>query len=94
MSCRRNQSRMASLVEALANVLVGYGVALGAQQLVFPAFGILTSLAEDSAIAALFTLVSLARSYLLRRLFERIGTGRRTGPRLRPGVYRIVAEDV
>jgi len=42
---------------------------------VFPLFGIHTSLAQDSAIAAVFTLFSLARSYLLRRLFERIGSG-------------------
>ncbi len=76
MSFRRVQSRRASLLEAGANVLVGYLVAVLAQQLVFPLFGIDTTLAEDSAIAAAFTAVSLARSYLLRRVFERIGTGR------------------
>ena len=78
MTFRRAQSRATSLIEAGTNVLVGYLVALAAQQLVFPLFGIHTTLAQDSAIAALFTAVSLARSYLLRRLFERIGTGRRS----------------
>ncbi len=76
MSFRRSQSRTASLAEAGTNVLVGYLVALAAQQLVFPLFGIHTTLVQDSAIAAAFTAVSLARSYLLRRVFERIGTGR------------------
>ena len=76
MSFRRAQSRTASLLEACANVMVGYLVALLAQQLIFPLFGIHTTLAQDSAIAALFTAVSLAPSYLLRRVFERIGTGR------------------
>ncbi len=92
MSFRRVQSRSASLLEAGANVLVGYLVALLAQQIVFPLFGIHTSLAQDSAIAAAFTAVSLARSYLLRRIFERIGTGRglRRNP---PGrTFRLVEE--
>jgi hypothetical protein len=93
MSHCRVQSRTASLLEAGANVLVGYLVALAAQQVVFPLFGIHTTLAEDTAIAAAFTLVSVARSYLLRRIFERIGTGRGAGPRLKPGrTYRFVED--
>ena len=74
---RPAQSCWGSALEAVANVLVGYLVALAAQQLVFPLFGIHTTLAQDSAIAAVFTAVSLARSFLLRRLFERVGTGQR-----------------
>jgi hypothetical protein len=53
-------------------VLVGYLLALGTQRLVYPLFGITTTLATDALIAFLFTLVSLARSYLLRRVFERL----------------------
>jgi hypothetical protein len=93
MSSRKNQSRAASLLEAGANVLVGYVVALLAQQLIFPLFGIHTTLAEDSAIAAAFTLVSLVRSYLLRRMFERVSTGRGGGSRLKQGrTYRFVED--
>ena len=93
MSFRRVQSRTASLLEAGANVLAGYFVALAAQQVVFPLFGIHTTLAQDTAIAAAFTLVSVARSYLLRRVFERIGTGRGGGSRLKPGrTYRFVED--
>ncbi len=72
MRFRRVQSRSASLAEAGANVLVGYLVALLAQATLFPLFGIHTSLAQDSAIAAAFTAVSLARSYVLRRFCERV----------------------
>ena len=92
MSSRRVQTRSASALEAGANVVVGYLVALGAQALIFPLFGIQTTLAQDSAIAAAFTAVSLARSYLLRRLFERIATGR--GLRLLPRrrAWRLVEE--
>lgn len=91
MSFRRSQSRSASMIEAGANVLVGYLVALAAQQLVFPLFGIHTSLAQDSAIAAVFTLVSLARSYLLRRLFERIGSEWRCSS-LQSRTYRLIED--
>ena len=63
-----------SLVDAGTNVLVGFVLALATQQLAFPLFGIATTLIEDSLIAGVFTAVSLARSFLLRRLFERFGT--------------------
>ena len=66
------QSRRMSLLEGIANVLVGYGVAVLMQVLVFPMFGLRTSLTDDLVIALVFTLVSLARSYALRRLFEAI----------------------
>ncbi|WP_210210779.1 DUF7220 family protein [Arsenicitalea aurantiaca] len=72
MTKRIAQSRARSMLEAVANLLVGYVLALLIQQLAYPLFGIDTTLAEDSAIAALFMLGSLARSYLLRRLFERL----------------------
>ena len=38
------QSRLMSLVEAVANVIVGYGVAVLTQMLVFPLFGLRTTL--------------------------------------------------
>ena len=69
---RPGQSRTRSLIEAGTNVLVGYLLALLMQRLLYPRFGIETTVATDSVIAAAFTLVSLARSYVLRRLFERL----------------------
>ena len=61
-----------SLVESVANVAVGYGVAVATQALVFPLFGLDASLAQNLQIGLIFTLVSIARSYCLRRLFEAI----------------------
>jgi len=69
---RTAQTRQASFAEALTNVILGYLLALLTQRLAYPLFGIHTSLAADGAIAGIFTLVSLARSYVLRRLFERL----------------------
>jgi hypothetical protein len=66
------QSRLMSLVEAFANVIVGYGVAVVTQILIFPVFGLHTTLGQNLAMGGVFTIVSLARSFLLRRLFEAI----------------------
>jgi hypothetical protein len=78
------QSRRMSLVEAVANVAIGYFVAVGAQLVVFPLFGLHASLADNLLIGALFTVVSIVRSYALRRLFEEI--------RVRFGMVRDTAQ--
>ena len=77
---RAAQSRTMSLVEAIANIAVGFWVAVATQRLVFPLFGVDTAFTTDLAIGALMTIVSVVRSYLMRRLFERIGTGRTDTP--------------
>lgn len=66
------QSHLMSFVESLANVTVGYGVAVLTQILVFPIFGLHATLAHHLQVGAVFTLVSVCRSYLLRRLFEHL----------------------
>ena len=50
-----SQSRRMSLVEAIANVLVGYGLAVLTQILVFPLFGLRTTLSENLAMGLVFT---------------------------------------
>ena len=66
------QSRLMSLVEAIANVAVGYGVAVLTQILIFPIFGLHTTLAQNLKMGAIFTIVSITRSFALRRVFEAI----------------------
>jgi len=64
------QSRWMSLLEAVTNIAVGYGVAVLTQVLVFPLFGLRVSLGENLGIGAVFTVVSLVRSFALRRIFN------------------------
>ncbi|WP_238365481.1 DUF7220 family protein [Mesobacterium pallidum] len=66
------QSRLMSLVESVANVIVGYGVAVMTQILIFPIFGLHTTLAQNLKMGAIFTIVSIVRSFALRRVFEAI----------------------
>ncbi len=63
---------MTSALEALANLVVGWIVALATQLLVFPAMGLSVTVAQHLGIGAAFTIVSFLRSYCLRRLFERL----------------------
>ncbi|MCX7349059.1 MAG: hypothetical protein NTZ54_05890 [Alphaproteobacteria bacterium] len=66
------QSRLMSAIEACANVAVGYGIAVGTQIVVFPLFGIDVSLSDNLVIGLMFTAISLGRSFLLRRAFNRL----------------------
>ena len=68
------QSRGMSLVEAMTNVLVGYGVAVATQMAVFPWFGLHATLDQNLTMGLIFTVVSLARSFTLRRIFDRFTT--------------------
>lgn len=65
-----SQSRGLSAIEAMANVMIGWLVALGTQLLVFPAVGLKVTLAQHLGISGIFTAVSLLRSYALRRVFN------------------------
>ncbi len=66
------QSRRMSLIEAATNVIVGYGVAVAATWVILPWFGHKISAQDTLSVSAVFTAVSLLRSYLLRRLFNAI----------------------
>lgn len=66
-----SQSRLMSLVESSVNVLIGYLVSVLANWFVLPAFGYPVSVSDSFLIGAVFTVISLVRSYTIRRLFVR-----------------------
>ncbi|MCQ0972203.1 hypothetical protein MLD63_17425 [Paracoccus sp. TK19116] len=68
-----SQSRATSLIEAVTNVTVGFGLVLVVQAMLFQATGIKASLREQLGLYIAFTVLSLARSYVLRRVFTRLG---------------------
>jgi len=69
-----SQSRRLSIIEAVTNVVVGYALAVITQIILFPLFGLHASLGDNLAIGSVFVGVSLIRSFVLRRLFNRLGT--------------------
>lgn len=65
------QSRLDSIMESLVNVVIGLIVSTIANHWVLPAIlGVSMSLKQNIAISLVFTAISIARSYLLRRAFN------------------------
>ena len=73
------QSRWMSLLESVTNIVVGYCLAVLTQILVFPLFGLSVSFGENLGIGAVFTVISLIRSFALRRIFNGFGAARSAG---------------
>ena len=61
------QSRLDSFIEAWLNVLIGFGVSVLANFVIFPLVGIGASTTQIIAVGIFMTFVSVARSYLVRR---------------------------
>lgn len=74
------QSRRMSFIEACCNVAIGYAVAVAANVVVLPWFGYPVTFSDAAGIGLAFTAIALARSYAVRRLFER----RRPAPKIDP----------
>jgi len=62
-------TKVKSLVESIFNIVVGITVAFVSNMIVLPLFGMPFSLASFGWISLIYTLISLARSYVIRRLF-------------------------
>lgn len=65
-----NQTRLESLLESIVNIIIGYGVALMSQLVIFPLVGIDVPLSTNIVIGFWFTIISLIRSYVIRRWFN------------------------
>jgi hypothetical protein len=66
-----SQTRSQSMFEAVMNILVGFIINLVLNFTVFPLFGWHITLAQNIGLGAIYTIVSLLRSYCLRRYFNR-----------------------
>jgi hypothetical protein len=64
------QSKLGSLYESAINILIGFVVALSSQLVIFPMFDIDISISSNLGITLWFTLISVVRSYVVRRWFN------------------------
>lgn len=64
------QTKLESLKESLTNIILGYITALISQILIFPLFDIYVSFSDNLLIGLYFTLISLLRSFLVRRYYN------------------------
>jgi len=67
------QSRQTSFVKSVISTAVGFGVSLTAQWIILPLLGIAASLDQNLKFATIMTVISIARGYLLERVFEFFG---------------------
>lgn len=72
-----SQTRIGSFVEAWANIFIGFGINFVVNIIVLRAFGFPVTAGEAFGIGLVFTGISLARSYLLRRWFNNLKWGNR-----------------
>ncbi len=80
------QSRFMSMLESVINIAVGFGISLGAQILILPLLGVTISLAQNLHFAVIMTVISIARSYVLRRVFEALHIRRPLSPFMRAAI--------
>jgi len=64
------QARIDSFMEAVTNTTIGFVVSLVTWIIVARWFGIPMSFTTNLQITAVFTVVSVARQYVLRRMFD------------------------
>lgn len=64
------QSRMGSLIEACIGTAIGFVMSMLLALIVYPMHGHSFSLAQNLSITAIFTVASIARSYIVRRYFN------------------------
>jgi hypothetical protein len=65
-----SQTRKQSAIEAVMNVVVGFAINFTANMTLFPLFGWSISVEQNIGLGILYTLISLARSYCLRRFYN------------------------
>ena len=70
------QTKLGSITEAWANIAVGFAINFTANMLILPLFGFTTlTLRNNFIIGLLYTVISLVRSYVLRRWFNGLRFG-------------------
>jgi hypothetical protein len=74
------QTKLGSFIEAWANIVVGFSINFFANMAILPLFGFKVSAGSAFEIGLIFTVISLARSYVLRRWFNELKFGHDNKP--------------
>lgn len=69
------QTKLGSFAEAWANIFIGFSINWCANMLILPLFGFDIHPMTAFNIGLVFTVISLARSYVLRRWFNGLKFG-------------------
>lgn len=69
------QTKLGSFVEAWANIAFGFTINFFANLAILPLFGMAVTASDAFGIGVIFTAISLARSYVIRRWFNGLKFG-------------------
>jgi hypothetical protein len=64
------QTKWGSFIEALVNVAIGFFIGVLSQHFIFPLYGINIPFSTNFELAGWFTIISIARTYLVRRYYN------------------------
>jgi len=64
------QTKTGSFIEACINVAIGFAINFTANMLIFPMFGWHISASQNITLGIIYTVISVARSYAVRRWFN------------------------
>ena len=64
------QTKKQSLIESLTSTMIGIIIGIVLNLTVLPIFGYPVSVADSLWISVIFTIVSISRSYIIRRWFN------------------------
>lgn len=65
------QTKKQSLTEAITNTAVGFIISLAATFVIFPLVGVESTGTKNVIITVFYTVISIARGYLIRRIFNK-----------------------
>lgn len=65
------QTKRYSLIESITNIVIGYFIAFIGQLIIFPLIEIEIKINQNLIIGLYFMIISLCRSYLIRRFFAK-----------------------
>jgi hypothetical protein len=66
------QNRINSFIESVVNVIIGFLINFIANIYILPLFGFNITINQSIQIGLIFTLISIIRSYLIRRWFNKV----------------------
>jgi hypothetical protein len=69
------QTKLGSIAEVWANIAFGFTINYFANMLIFPLFGMHISAGNNFLLGGIYTVISLVRSYVLRRWFNGLKFG-------------------
>ena len=66
------QPRRHSLAEAITNTIAGLVVSFAIQLIIYPTLRIPVTIGQNVLITAVFTVASIGRGYVVRRIFNKL----------------------